>query len=142
MTAPADYVSPTAATLGVYLATPDIDEARATLLIGQAENLCRSIVNPLPAGAEAVVLSVAARVYVNPSQATSQTAGPFNVAQPFPGLYLTRADKATLRRLGGVGGGAFSIDPTSADVLSGYADALDSPTLDDSEQYLMDEGFA
>jgi hypothetical protein len=107
------------ADLGTYLGT-DLDETRAQYLIDQATALCQSIVNPLPAGADAVVLDVAARAFVNPSNASSQGAGPYQVAYgpAAGGLWLTRQNKATLRRLAG-GSSAFSIDPTPANVQDG-----------------------
>lgn len=89
-------------------------EARATFLIGQATLLAQSIVDPLPDTAEPVILSVAGRAWGNPQGASSQTAGPFAVQQP-GGLYLTRQDRAALKRLAGKGG-AFTIDPTPAEV--------------------------
>lgn len=100
--------------LGTYLGAT-VDSARATQLIGWAQALCESVVSPLPAGAEPVVLDVAARAYVNPSNASQQTAGPFSAsyAGSIGGLWLTRQNKATLRRLAG-GGGAFTIDTTPA----------------------------
>lgn len=107
------------ADLSTYLGV-DLDATRAQYLIDQATTLCQSIVTPLPAGADAVVLDVAARAFVNPSNASSQGAGPFQVAYgpTAGGLWLTRQNKATLRRLAG-GSTAFSIDPTPANVLDG-----------------------
>jgi hypothetical protein len=107
-------VAPTdlATYLGVGAA---IDTARATYLVAQATALCQSIVNPLPAGSDAVVLDVAARAYSNPSNAQTQSLGPFSATfgAAGGGLWLTRQNKATLRRLNG-GGSAFSIDTTPA----------------------------
>lgn len=134
------YESPTPDELGVYIGNPVIDAERAALLIGLSESRARMIVDPLPAGAEAIVLSVAARVYTNPLQVTSQVAGPFTVAQAFPGVYLTREDKKDLRRAAGFGGGAFSVDPT-IDNHRPFRDATSFPTVDEVEENLMDEGF-
>lgn len=105
--------------LGTYLgAGSDVDQARAALLIDLSMQLCQSVVNPLPAGADAVVLDVAARAYSNPSNTSQQAAGPFstNFGATAGGLWLTRANKATLRRLAG-SGGAFTFDvmPPTAD---------------------------
>lgn len=104
--------------LGTYLGSGiTVDEARADMLLNLAAQLCQSIVNPLPTGADAVVLDVAARAYLNPGNVTSQGAGPFpvNYGAVSGGLWLTRQNKATLRRLAG-SGGAFTIDtmPTTA----------------------------
>jgi len=102
------------ADLALYMGAP-IDDAnwpRGILLIGLAQALCETIVSPLPSGAVAVVLSVAARAYANPTGAQQLTTpGPFNVGYTpgASGLYLSRSDRLTLRRLSGTGG-AFSID--------------------------------
>jgi hypothetical protein len=100
-----------AADLGTYLGVSDIDTNRATYLIGLATQLCESVLTPLPAGADAVVLDVTARAYGNPQNVVQQTTGPFsaNYGTVAGGLWLTRANKATLRRLGG-GGGAFTVE--------------------------------
>lgn len=97
--------------LGTYLGNPSIDADRALAVITLAQTLCEAVISPLPAGAEAVVTVVAARAYTNPTNTQSEGAGPFTVgfAPMSGGLWLTRNDKATLRRLGG-GGGAFTID--------------------------------
>lgn len=105
--------------LGTYLGA-DVDNARAQYLIDRATDLCLSVCDPLPATADAVVLDVAVRAYSNPSNVTSQGAGPFPVAYGAVGggLWLTRQNKATLRRLNG-GGGAFTIDTMPADAGAG-----------------------
>lgn len=96
--------------LGTYLGIA-VDPTRGQFLCDKATALCLSVLSPLPDGAETVVLDVAARAYGNPNNVQQQSAGPFNVAYgPVGGgMWLTRANKATLRRLGG-GGGAFTID--------------------------------
>ncbi|MBV9290967.1 MAG: hypothetical protein JO222_00850 [Frankiales bacterium] len=102
--------------------TADLNLPRAAFILAQAQTLCESIVKPLPAGAEAVILDVAERAYANPiSQggdflAYSEGVGPYSTQNPGlsgGGLYLTQENKATLRRLNG-GGGAFTIDTTPA----------------------------
>lgn len=100
---------------GTYLGNPGIDTDRAQLLIDLATQLCQSIINPLPVGADAVVLDVATRAYSNPQNVTAQAAAPFSVSYgPVGGgLWLTRQNKATLRRLSGQGG-AFTIDTMPA----------------------------
>jgi hypothetical protein len=109
-------VTVTPADLGTYLgATVDTD--RGQYLSDRAPDLCLSIVTPLPSGADAVVLDVAVRAYSNPSNTTAQAAGPYSATfgPVGGGLWLTRENKATLRRLAG-SGGAFTIDtmPTTA----------------------------
>ena len=107
------FVPPTAEQLALYLGLDEIQGDRADLLIEQAINLCLSVVTPLPDAAAAVVLSAAGRAYLNPSQVTYETIGPMSVQRPqgSGGLYLTKADKTTLKSLAGRGG-AFTVDPT------------------------------
>lgn len=107
------FVAPTAEQLGLYLGLSEIDGDRADLLIQQAVALCETVVKPLPDQATAVVLSAAARAYVNPQQVSYETIGPMSVQRPSGsgGLYLTKADKTALKSLAGRGG-AFTIDPT------------------------------
>jgi hypothetical protein len=107
-------VTVAAADLGTYLGVT-VDTNRATYLIGLAVQLCQAVVNPLPAGSDAVVLDVAARAYGNPQNVAQQTTGPFtaNYGTVAGGLWLTRKNKGTLRRLAG-GGGAFTVDTTPA----------------------------
>lgn len=104
------------ADLGTYLGA-QIETARAQYLIDRATELAESVVSPLPAGSDAVVLDVAARAYSNPGNVTSEGMGPFNAtfSAGAGGLWLTRQNKVTLRRLAGRGS-AFSIDPTPARV--------------------------
>ena len=103
-----------ASDLGTYLGTT-VDQTRAEYLIDRAIDLCLSICDPLPATADSVVLDVAARAYSNPSNAQTQSMGPFSATfgAASGGLWLTRQNKATLRRLNG-GGGAFTIDTAPA----------------------------
>jgi hypothetical protein len=109
------FVPPTAEQLGLYLGLGEIEGDRADLLITSAVGLCQTVVKPLPEGAEAVVLSVAGRAYVNPQQVSYETIGPMSVQRPqgSGGLYLTKADKSALKSLAGRGG-AFTVDPTPA----------------------------
>ncbi|MFF9309891.1 hypothetical protein ACF1BS_03180 [Streptomyces sp. NPDC014748] len=110
------FTIPTAEQLALYLGLEEIDGSRAGLMIQTAIQLCQTIVKPLPEGAEAVVLSVAGRAYVNPQQVSYETIGPMSVQRPqgSGGLYLAKGDKAALKSLAGRGG-AFTIDPTPAD---------------------------
>lgn len=107
------FTPPTVEQLGLFLGLDEIDGDRADLLIASALSLCQTVVKPLPEGAEAVVLSVAGRAYVNPQQVSYETIGPMSVQRPSGsgGLYLTKADKSALKSLAGRGG-AFTVDPT------------------------------
>ncbi len=109
------FIPPTVEQLGLFLGLDEVDGDRADLLINTAISLCQTIVKPLPEGAEAVVLSVAGRAYVNPQQVSYETIGPMSVQRPTGsgGLYLTKADKSALKSLAGRGG-AFTVDPTPA----------------------------
>lgn len=109
------FVAPTAEQLGLYLGLPEVEVDRADLLIQSAVALCETLVKPLPGGAQAVVLSVAGRAYVNPQQVSYETIGPMSVQRPqgSGGLYLTKSDKSALKSLAGRGG-AFTVDPTPA----------------------------
>lgn len=105
--------------LSTYLNDPSIladsvATARAASFIADAQILCESIISPLPPAASVVVKRVAARGYVtvtSPRQQQLNAAGaPFGATGTgMGGVWLSRADKADLRRLGG-GGGAFTID--------------------------------
>lgn len=101
--------------LGTYLGST-VDSDRAALILQLAQQLCETICKPLPVGATAVVLDVAARAYSNAANAEAEAAGPFNVTfgAVSGGLWLTRQNKAALRSLRGTGG-AFTIDPMPAD---------------------------
>lgn len=86
-----------------------VDVTRAVTVLNLAQQLCATIVAPLPDNALPVVIDVAARAYTNPVGASSQVAGPFSTGGTPGGIYLTRVNKATLRRLAG-GGGAFTVE--------------------------------
>jgi hypothetical protein len=100
--------------LRLYLGLAEIDADRAALLLEQAASLARSIIDPLPDGAKAVILSMAGRAYANPQGISGETIGPYSVQRPQAGLYMTRDERRTLARLAGRGG-AFTVDPTPAD---------------------------
>jgi hypothetical protein len=57
-------------------------------------------VTPLPGGADAVVLDVAARAYSNPSNVQTQATGPYSATFGAlgGGLWLTRQNKAAAGR--------------------------------------------
>ena len=122
------FIPPTVEQLGLFLGLDEIDGDRADLLIASAISLCQTVVKPLPEGAEAVVLSVAGRAYVNPQQVSYETIGPMSVQRPSGsgGLYLTKSDKSALKSLAGRGG-AFTVDPTPA-----TADPTPTWPLDDA----------
>ncbi|MCX5598453.1 hypothetical protein OOK29_09910 [Streptomyces phaeochromogenes] len=109
------FTPPTVEELGLFLDLDEIDGNRGDLLISKAIALCQTVIKPLPEGADAVVLSVAGRAYVNPQQVSYETIGPMSVQRPSGsgGLYLTKADKSALKSLAGRGG-AFTVDPTPA----------------------------
>jgi hypothetical protein len=137
MTAPA-FVAPDAERLRLYLGKDAIDTARAALLIAETIAQALDVVTPLPASASSVVLQVAARAYANPVGVRSQTTGPFSVSNDAGGVYLTKQDRAALRR--GAGRGAFSIDTLPATAgnnldgwdiagsISGYVDPMTGMT--------------
>lgn len=114
--------APTSAELATYLGS-GVDQARADMLLSLAVDQCSAVVTPLPDEATAVVLSATARAYTNPAGVTQEGAGPFQVTRPSAGVYLTRAERSTLRRLAG-GGNAFSIDLAG---INGAGDATDYP---------------
>lgn len=122
------FIPPTVEQLGLFLGLDEIDGDRADLLIASAISLCQTVVKPLPEGAEAVVLSVAGRAYVNPQQVSYETIGPMSVQRPSGsgGLYLTKSDKSALKSLADRGG-AFTVDPTPA-----TADPTPTWPLDDA----------
>lgn len=102
--------------LGVTFTTDQ--EARADFLIGQIILLCEAVVKPLPAEAMPVVLDAAADAYVTPPGAlTAEMIGPYQASRRPGGLYLSKAQRSSLKLLAG-GGGAFSID-----LIPGYPDA-------------------
>ncbi|MEV0556214.1 hypothetical protein AB0I27_22530 [Streptomyces sp. NPDC050597] len=129
------FTPPTVEQLGLFLGLEEIDGNRADLLIASAISLCQTIVKPLPEGAEAVVLSVAGRAYVNPQQVSYETIGPMSVQRPSGsgGLYLTKADKSALKSFAGRGG-AFTVDPTPA-----TADPSPTWPLDDLTGWAEDD---
>jgi len=103
------------ADLGTYLGDPAIDTTRATLILGLAQDLCETIWSPIGPTALGTVLAVAARAFSNVSSAATVGIGTGHIGYGAPGasmgvggLYLSRSDKTTLRRLAGRGG-AFSV---------------------------------
>lgn len=111
--------------LQTFLGVDTIDQTRATQLLGLAMDLAGSYVSPVPVEAKAVVLSVAGRAYSNPSGITQELVGPYQVSRPSAGVYLTKGERTTLRRLVG-GGGAFSFDLLG---INGAGDSTDYPDV-------------
>ena len=115
--------------LGVYLGTT-VDQDRATLMLSLAQDLCASVITPLPVTALGTVLGVAGRAFNNVTSAHQAGIGSAQVSYGSPnssvgigGLYLSKTDVKTLRRLGGRTG-AFSID-----LLAATVPPTDVPTL-------------
>lgn len=93
----------------------DVDAARMDLVLDLAEGLAMPIAgNPLPAAAKATILAIAARAFSNPASTGQQGLGSGQVTfqapggMPVGGLYLSRTDKAALRRAKAAGA-AFTI---------------------------------
>jgi hypothetical protein len=82
----------------------EVDDARATMLLAIAQAYCEDVVSPLPASALGIILSAAARAYVNPAQDAAVGTGPYTVTRA-SSVYLTRAERAALRQAAGRGGG-------------------------------------
>lgn len=118
--------------LGTFL-NLTVDATRAQLMLDMVEDEAGSIVSPLPATAKGVILTAAARAYANPTSTVSQSADGASATWTPGGLFLTARERRALRRLAGIGGGAFTIDPTPADAMTNYADELEAPTIEDSE---------
>jgi hypothetical protein len=104
--------------LGVYLTgdAAGVDSERAAQILGLAQSLCETITSPLTSAALPVILGVAARAYSNVTSAATVGLGTAHIGYGTTGgslgvggLYLSRSDKSTLRRLAGRSG-AFSID--------------------------------
>lgn len=114
--------------LATYLNNDSLDDDRAAFILELAQELCETVVTPLPTGARSVILDVAERAYANPMASGGSSLGlytegegPFNDVSPGTvggGLYLTQGNIALLRRLAG-SGGAFTIDTTPANAGSG-----------------------
>lgn len=114
------YTQPTAQDLATAIGD-GVDTARANMLIADAELLCLDIVNPLPGSAAVVVKAAAIRAYANITGATAESAGQETVQHGLSGagVYLTKNERAVLRRAAGLGG-AFSIDPTDPTKTTPY----------------------
>lgn len=105
----------TPAELGVFLGE-SIDQARATLILQLAHDLCEMVVSPVPPEAKGVEIAVAGRAYANVTSAHQMgmgaaqiSFGAQNSTTGVGGLYLSRQDEKNLRRAAGRRG-AFSVD--------------------------------
>lgn len=106
----------TAGDLGVYLGIANIDQDRADFLLQLAHDRMEAIVSPVPDSARGIELAVAARAYNNATSAhqvgigSAQVSfGSANSSTGIGGLYISKAERADLRRAAGRTG-AFSID--------------------------------
>ncbi|HVX20887.1 MAG TPA: hypothetical protein VHB02_06045 [Acidimicrobiales bacterium] len=139
--------------LRIYLALDDIDPGRAQMLITDVFREALTIAtvgtvpdsgptwDNLPTGADAVIRAAAGRLYLNPAGVTSETMGPYSVTRSaMTGSVLSRRERAKLRRLAGRGG-AFSIDMTPATAMKDVIDPLATPTVEDSEEVGLDQGW-
>lgn len=97
-----------------------INSSRAQMMLDLATAQAGIYLSPLSDTAKGVVLSVAARGYSNAQGIAAETVGPYSVQRPAAGIYLSKAERASLKALGGRGG-AFSIDPTPIDAGTGLA---------------------
>jgi hypothetical protein len=114
-----------------------LDDTRAQQLLDLIYADAASIVSPVPSSALGVILTAAARALPNPSGAASQSMGGSSASWGAGQLYLTRAERRTLRRLAGLGGGAFSVN-TAPQAARDYRDALRGPTVDEVEEFAYD----
>lgn len=114
-----------------------LDETRAQQMLDLVEDLASGIVSPLPATAKVIILTAAARALPNPAGTTAQSSGGSSASWAPGGVYLTKAERGNLRRLAGIGGGAFSVN-TAPHAGEGYREPLGPVTLDDREQLLDD----
>lgn len=114
-----------------------LDEDQAQLILDMVEADAASIVSPLPPTAKGVIITAAARACPNPSGTTTMSSGGSSASWSPGGVYLTRMERMTLRRLAGIGGGAFSVN-LAPDAGQDYIDPLQTPTLDEQEQLIND----
>lgn len=119
------YVTPSSDDLSLLLGAT-VDEDRGDFIIGLAEKACRAVVSPLPEDADAVVVSVAARVYGNPQGMSQEVLGSYASSRP---IGLTKQERLALRKAGGLAG-AFSVDtmPADASPLNAWAQVPTDPT--------------
>jgi hypothetical protein len=92
-----------------------INAERANFIIGLVMDDAASVVDPVPDAAKGLVITAAARIYGNPQGLSAESVGPFSANYQTPAAYLTRRERARLRRLAGRLSGAYTVDPTPAD---------------------------
>lgn len=130
--------------LGTYLNDPSIQTARAQMMIDQAMQACESVVSPIPAEAGWVVMRVAGRGYMSATVRGPQMgAGGSPLGTTGIGLgaiWLTRADKADLRRLSG-GGGSFTIDLLPTDYVAPRSGLLSGDLPQYGQELYGSSGF-
>lgn len=102
--------------LGVYLGVAEIDVERAAMLLQLAHDRMELIVSPVPSAAQGIELSIAGRAYTNVTSAHQAGIGSAQVSYGSQnsntgvgGLYISKTERADLRRVAGRTG-AFSID--------------------------------
>lgn len=106
----------TAAEVDLYLNLGGtINTERADFIIDMVMDDAASVVYPVPDAAKGVIVTAAARIYGNPQALAAESVGPFSANYPTPAAYLTRRERARLRRLAGRMAGAYTVDPTPAD---------------------------
>jgi hypothetical protein len=112
------YVQPTPADLQTYLGADSIDVNRAQYLLTAVTTRLQGYVNPLPDGAYALAVEIAAQAYARPLSIKSEAIGPYNVTPGAGGIFITKSQIRDLRIMAGRGN-AFTIDPTPVDAGTG-----------------------
>lgn len=120
MTAPLASLDQLAAWLGVP--SDGLDSARAAMILDVASGVIRAEAGqgwdgvPIPDQIVGVAVTVAARVYRNPSGATDQTTGPFRTSGgDVGGIVLTDAERAIIHAAVGSPSGLWSLPLTRGD---------------------------
>ncbi len=116
-----------------------VDDDRAQQALDEAEALLLSVVSPLPDGAWVIELRMASRAFPNPAQLSGQSVAGSSASWPSPGgVYMSKSDRADVRRLAGVGKGAFSVN---AAPKAGHDkhDPLRPLTGGELERFVLDE---
>jgi hypothetical protein len=114
------YVQPTPSDLQTFLGVDSVDVSRATYLLTAVTSRLQSYVNPLPDGAYALAVEIAAQAYARPLLVKSETTGPYTVVPGGGGIFITKAQIRELRLMANKGS-AFTIDPTPVGAGSGLS---------------------
>jgi hypothetical protein len=114
------YVQPTPSDLQTFLGVDSVDINRATYLLTAVTARLQSYVNPLPDGAYALAVEIAAQAYARPLLVKSETTGPYTVVPGGGGILVTKAQIRELRLMANKGS-AFTIDPTPVGAGSGLS---------------------